>query len=1024
MPSGIEIAPPRRYWKVWVSLAVLAMVGGAGYATLTELMTSEKLAPKIANYAQTLNYTVQPGPSDAIRFPTDGPFDTRLGYVQLPTMLERLQQRGLEIEAQSRFSSPLLQYTQAGLFPPYSEKTQSGLQVADCRGNSVYSFEYPRQTYDNFGTIPPLVVNALLFIENRELLDESTPYANPAVDWVRFTRAAFVQAAKAIGIHVPQMGGSTLATQIEKYRHSPDGVTSSATDKLRQMASATVRIYQQGEKTLEARRQLVLHYLNTVPLSAAPGYGEVNGLADGLRIWLAADFDTVNALLAEPDGDALQLQAKGQALRQVIALMIAHRRPSYYLNRGRNELDRLTDSYLRILARADAISPGLRDAGLAQRISFRNFRDDPAVRPIVVNKGANVARNRLSDLLGAPLYDLDRMDLAVDTTLQRDLQEDVSAYLASLGDPKQAEGVGLIGERLLKPEGTPHVRYSFTLFERTSDGNRVRVQTDNTSQPFDINEGSKLELGSTAKLRVMTTYLEIVAELHQRYAQMPAEKLQKIDVNDMDNLSRWAIGYLAGIEDKSLPTMLQAALDRQYSASPQEAFFTGGGMHRFGNFRREDNGRVPTMRESLRESINLPFVRLMRDIVKYSMNNSSTTGGADDRRTLLSDDSDPRRKEYLARFADREGLVYLQRFWNKYRNKTPQEQLDTFLDGLRQNEKRLSAVHRFLFPDADVAALTEFLHQRLPDRKFNDKEIAHYHKQFGPGAFSLADQAYVARVHPLELWLLAHLQQHPGSTLGDAIRESAERRQEVYAWLFRTRAKNARDTRVRIMLEVEAFSDIHQRWKRVGYPFDHMVPSLGSALGSSGDRPAALAELMGIILNDGMRLPTVRIDHLHFAKHTPYDTSVRRKPVAGEQVMAPEVAQALRGLLAEVVTDGTARRLAGGYVNPDGTPLVMGGKTGTGDNRIVSSGAAGIRTHSRAMSRTATFVFFLGERHFGTLTAFVVGEEAGRYSFTSALPVQVLRGMGPILQPYLEPGKNTYCTDGSDNQSVVSATLP
>jgi hypothetical protein len=35
----------------------------------------------------------------------------------------------------------------------------------------------------------------------------------------------------------------------------------------------------------------------------------------------------------------------------------------------------------------------------------------------------------------------------------------------------------------------------------------VRVQTDSTDQPFDINEGSKLELGSTAKLRVLTTYL-------------------------------------------------------------------------------------------------------------------------------------------------------------------------------------------------------------------------------------------------------------------------------------------------------------------------------------------------------------------------------------------------------------------------------------------------------------------------------------------------------------------------------------
>ena len=48
--------------------------------------------------------------------------------------------------------------------------------------------------------------------------------------------------------------------------------------------------------------------------------------------------------------------------------------------------------------------------------------------------------------------------------------------------------------------------------------NYLRVQTDNLAQPFDINEGAKLDLGSTAKLRTLITYLEIVAELHARLA--------------------------------------------------------------------------------------------------------------------------------------------------------------------------------------------------------------------------------------------------------------------------------------------------------------------------------------------------------------------------------------------------------------------------------------------------------------------------------------------------------------------------
>jgi len=87
----------------------------------------------------------------------------------------------------------------------------------------------------------------------------------------------------------------------------------------------------------------------------------------------------------------------------------------------------------------------------------------------------------------------------------------------------------------------------------------------------------------------------------------------------------------------------------------------------------------------------------------------------------------------------------------------------------------------------------------------------------------------------------------------------------------------------------------------------------------------------------------------------------------------------------------------------------MGGKTGTGDNRIESFGAGGRLIGSRSLNRTATFVFFLGENHFGTLTAFVPGRSAEAFKFTSALPVQVLKGMAPILMPYLQPGNPNAC---------------
>ncbi|MEE4465019.1 glycosyl transferase family 51, partial [Azotobacter chroococcum] len=299
-------------------------------------------------------------------------------------------------------------------------------------------------------------------------------------------------------------------------------------------------------------------------------------------------------------------------------------------------------------------------------VTFRDWMQEPAVQPIETTKGISVARSRLATLLQRSLYDLDRFDLSASTPLQGELQDAVTQYLGQLADPAFAERVGLFGERLLSPEKTAEVRYSFTLFERSGDSFQVRVQTDSTAQPFDINEGSKLELGSTAKLRVLATYLEIVAELHARFAGQDRAALRAAETQTepLDFLTRWALEWLTMNPDGSLPAMLDAALERRYSASPGESFFTGGGLHTFANFRKEDNGRRPTMRESLRESINLPFVRLLRDIVRYTIYQSPNNSVA-----LLKDDQDPRRLEYLTRFADREGTVYLRRFWNKYRGK-------------------------------------------------------------------------------------------------------------------------------------------------------------------------------------------------------------------------------------------------------------------------------------------------------------------------------------------------------------------
>jgi membrane peptidoglycan carboxypeptidase len=120
-----------------------------------------------------------------------------------------------------------------------------------------------------------------------------------------------------------------------------------------------------------------------------------------------------------------------------------------------------------------------------------------------------------------------------------------------------------------------------------------------------------------------------------------------------------------------------------------------------------------------------------------------------------------------------------------------------------------------------------------------------------------------------------------------------------------------------------------------------------------------------------------------------------------QRVFAPEIASTLRQALMGVVAEGTATRLRGAYHAADHGLLPVGGKTGTGDNRLDRFGRGGRLLSQRVIDRTATFVFFLGDRFFGTITAYVPGAIAGSYHFTSALAVQLLKAIEPQLQPLL-----------------------
>ena len=999
----------RTFWRrMLLGVATVATVAGLGAAAMQEIRTSRLQARVLSWLAGEMTYTLREGPNAQARFPTQGPYDERMGYTGLPNYLKALTDDMYAIEMQASLSPRLDQFMAMGGFTIFREKTRAGLTLLDRNGATLFSARYPERVFNRFEDVPPLVADTLLFIENRELLDDAEPRRNPAVEWDRFAGAMLTLPMKYIHPGSRVAGGSTLATQIEKYRHSPDGQTDGPVEKLRQMMSASVRAYLNGEDTGEARRRILVDYLNSTPLTARSGFGEVNGLGDGLWAWYGTDLPLAVKVLSEPANDERALQLKALAYKQVLCLLLAQRRPSHYLIADRQALERLADSHLRVLASAGVIDERLRDAALGLKLKYREDPPQAQTASFVEQKAPNAIRARLLSMLGVPsLYQLDRTDLTAQTTLDNPTQQRVVEVLAKLGEPAFAQAQGLMGERLLdvKNNDLSKIIYSFTLYERGHDANYLRIQADNLDQPLDINEGAKLDLGSTAKLRTMVTYLEIIAELHTRYAHLPKDFLTDVEEEASDNLTRWAANWLIQAKDRSLTAILDAAMERRYSASPAEAFFTGGGLHTFVNFNNKDNGSILTVTEALRNSVNLPFIRMMRDIVQFYM-----AEGGEDSADILHNADHPARQAYLARFADKEGSEFLNRFFNDYRKHSPDEMLARLASRSRPVPHRLAVIFRTVRPEAGITEFARFMRARLPAANLDDGDLQKLYSKYGPDKFPLNDLGYLAKVHPLELWLVAYLQKNPQAKRSEVLEASANERQESYRWLFK-KSQAAQNTRIRIGLEEEAFQRLTASWKRLGYPFETLVPSFATAIGSSADRPAALAELVGILVNDGVRMPTVRVNKLHFAAGTPYEAVVGLGPLEGKRVLKAEIAQTARKALMDVAQNGTAKRVWGSFKDASGQIIPIGGKTGTGDHRLDRYGPGGHLIESRAVARTATFVFYIGDRFFGTMTAFVHGPEADGYRFTSALPAQLLKSLAPALQPLIDPGTSAHTAD-------------
>jgi hypothetical protein len=446
-------------------LAVLLAAGG--YWVAEEIETSRFQATQLAAYARSLSFQVLKGPSEAIRFPLHGPFDQRMGYTELPRFAQRLTDRGYALTEQARFSKDLLDYTGHGLFAPYREKTRAGLDMADCRGKPLHGFRYPYRGYADFAAVPPRVAQALMFIENRDLLDESRPADEPGrrLGALRPRRARPGRASGEQRFRRPrrQHPGhpDRKVPPLPRRRHL-QRQREAAPDGLGQRARLPGR---RGP----CRPAGACCSTTSTPCRCRRRPGMARSMASATACGCGSrPISTPPTSCSPRPKPAADLAAQGRALHQVVALMIAHRRPSFYLCRWRaRAAGAIVGELPAPVCRKRRDQPRPARRGPRRALKFRDMQANPALLPADLGKGTMTLRNRLAGMLDASLYELDRFDADVSTTLDGALQKEVSEFLERLAEPEFARKQGLAGERMLSPASLKAVRYSFNLVEST-----------------------------------------------------------------------------------------------------------------------------------------------------------------------------------------------------------------------------------------------------------------------------------------------------------------------------------------------------------------------------------------------------------------------------------------------------------------------------------------------------------------------------------------------------------------------------
>ncbi|MCW8928802.1 MAG: hypothetical protein OQL19_01035 [Gammaproteobacteria bacterium] len=512
---------------------------------------------------------------------------------------------------------------------------------------------------------------------------------------------------------------------------------------------------------------------------------------------------------------------------------------------------------------------------------------------------------------------------------------------------------------------------------------KILANTDTQSDVvYNPAKQGRFQWGSTAKLRVLVNYLMIIhdeALLLQsalKESNIKGATVLKEYQKSSVTIKRLLASYIKKYPKASMNQVLNWAMSRRISANPDSKFLTGESWHEFNNYQKSDDRKNPNLWQMTTQSINLSFVRLMRDVVDYYIEQSGF-----DKIAILTNKNNSIRKIIINDAVKKEEADYI-------------SGLNFFVESIQGSFSYDELMQNGNVTDKEILILARDVVKKLERTVEVQSDNSSYDHAYRKEQKKYAHLAsWFKRITYYEKkWLLSRVRQ-PDEHYSDLI-EAEEKRivKQTSQWLRTSQSwiKNTLYTH----MERQAFTEgVTPAWKNLGYPFN-VSPSYAVVLGSSGDTPMSLVELAGTLLNNGVHEKNISaIERIILAPGSDFETPFKIENKQ-ERIIPEAVAIVAKKAMEGVLHKGTA-------VFASRHPLMKyvksaGAKTGTGDNRH----------NETAINRSAAVLSIIdtGEKktkYAICITMSVTEGDIERYNFTSKVPVRILSRIADHLSPII-----------------------